>query len=188
MKKYIWILVALLTLTACSSDDNNEKEVENLTAEMLAGLWVSDYAEEGTEGGVSWTRVIESYQFKSDGTGYYECYLLDDQNLAAAEWTRDNCSFRFTISGNTVTIFDQTGDTWPMTYDVSDGKQPQLTDDEGFSVTKATTEQQTLVNQLYADWQGMNSGEEEEEEVQDLNDVDGNVDLNNGGGGVNEVR
>jgi hypothetical protein len=75
-----------------------------------------------------------------------------------------------------------------MTYDVSDGKQPQLTDDEGFSVTKATTEQQTLVNQLYADWQGMNSGEEEEEEVQDLNDVDGNVDLNNGGGGVNEVR
>ena len=162
MKKYIWILVALLTLNACSSDDNDEKKGDALNVEKLAGLWVSDYAEEGTDGNVTWTRILESYQFKSDGTGYYESYLLDGQDLAVAEWTRDNCSFRFTISGNTVTIIDQTGDTWPMTYDVSDGKQPQLTDDDGISVTKATTEQQTLVDQLYADWKAANSGSEDD--------------------------
>ena len=173
-------------LTACHSDDD-EKKVENLTPEMLTGLWVSDYAQSGTKDGKTWTRVLEDYLFKADGTGYYESYLLDGEKLAVAEWTRDNCSFRFTISGNTVTVADQTGDTWTLTYDGSDGRQPRLTDDEGISVTKATAAQQTLVDQLYADWQGKNSGDDDDDGNR-LNNVDGNVDVNNGGGGVNEMR
>ena len=164
MKKYIWFLaVGMLLFTACSSsDDDNKKDdpkVDVLTVEKLAGLWVADYAENGTKDNVSWTRIVEDYLFRADGTGYYESYLLDGQELAVAEWTRDNCSFRYTISGNTVTIADQTGDTWTLTY--ADGK---LTDpDDGISVTKATTAQQTLVEWLYAEWQGMNSGGDDDD-------------------------
>lgn len=188
MKKYIWILVALLTLTACSSDDNNEEKeniVGKLTPELLAGLWVADYAQSATEDGKTWTRVVDAYQFNANGTGYNDLYLLDGDKLVSAESVRDKDKTHYTISGNTVNVtLDNSIMEWTLTY--ADGK---LTDiEEGIVYQKATTEQQTLVNQLYADWQGMNSGEEEEEEVQDLNDVDGNVDLNNGGGGVNEVR
>ena len=144
--------------TACGSDDDDNKKdepkVDALTVEKLAGLWVADYAKSATENGITWTRVVEDHLFRADGTGYYESYLLDGQKLAVAEWTRDNCTFRYTISGNTVTVVDQTGDTWTLTY--ADGK---LTDtDEGTVYRKATTEQQTLVEQLYNDWKGMNSG------------------------------
>ena len=43
------------------------------------------------------------------------------------------------------------------------------------------------MDQLYADWQGANSGDDDDNN-NGLNDVNGNADVNNGGGGVNEVR
>ena len=50
MKKIIWIItVALLTLTACSSDDDNKQEPKDeLTVEKLAGLWVAEYDQSAT--------------------------------------------------------------------------------------------------------------------------------------------
>ena len=157
MKKYICILaVALLTLTACSSDNGESKD--DLTVQKLAGLWAADYAENKTEGDLHWTRVVADYLFRADGTGYYECFLLDGDNYVGAESARGEDGegdFHYTISGNTVTVtIDKTGEKWTMTY--ADGK---LTDtEEGIVYRKATTEQQTLVEQLYNDWKGMNSG------------------------------
>ena len=181
MRKFFWILsVALLTLTACSSDDDDK--VEALTAEQLAGLWVTDYAENGSYGNATWTRVVEDCLFRADGTGYYECYALDGQKYVGAEVVRDDGAIHFTISENTVTItYEKTSAKLTLTY--ADGK---LTAPDRVVFQKATSEQQTLVEQLYADWQAANSGDDDGNN--DLTDVNGNVDVNNGGGGVNDVR
>jgi hypothetical protein len=195
MKKFFnWMMTAILicgasVFTACSSssDDDNggktpEPEKETLTIEKLAGLWVTDYAQSGTEGDKSWTRVVEDILFRANGTGYYECYRLDGEKLVNATSVRDNGELHFTINDNTVTI---TGDENNMTQTLAyaDGKLTV----QGKTLQKATTEQQTLVNQLYADWQAGNSGDDDDDD-NNLDSVDGNVDINNGGGGVNEVR
>jgi len=156
MKKYICILaVALLTLTACSSDNGESKD--DLTVQKLIGLWVSDYKDSGSDDDVSWNRIVKDYVFRADGTGYWECYLLDGNQLVDAEADRDNDATHYTISGNTVTVTrDNSIIKWTLTY--ADGK---LTDpEEGTVYQKATTAQQTLVEWLYSEWQGMNSGEE----------------------------
>lgn len=156
MKKIFWIIsVALLTLTACSSDDDDNK-VQEITVQQLAGLWAADYAENKTEGDLHWTRVVADYLFRADGTGYYECFLLDGENYVGAESARGEDGegdFHYTISGNTVTItIDKTGEKWTMTC--ADGK---LSDPERTAFQKATTAQQTLVEQLYGEWQKANS-------------------------------
>jgi hypothetical protein len=159
-----------------------EPEKDALTVEKLAGLWVTDYAASGTEDGKTWNRMVEDYQFSADGTGYYECYRLDGEIFVSASSVRDNGKLHFTISGNTVTIKgDENNMTQTLAY--ADGKLTVL----GKTLQKVTAEQQTLVSQLYADWQGANSGDNDDEN-KNLSDVDGNADINNGGGGVNEVR
>ena len=151
----VGLLLALLAFTACSSDD--DKKVDDLTVQQLAGLWAADYAENKTEGDLHWTRVVADYLFRADGTGYYECFLLDGDNYVGAESARGEDGegdFHYTISGNTVTItIDKTGEKWTMTY--ADGK---LSDPERTAFQKATTAQQTLVEQLYGEWQKANSG------------------------------
>ena len=104
---------------SCSKDDDN---VEALTAERLAGLWVTEYAESGTDGERTWTRALEDYRFNADGTGYYESYLLDGQNYAGAVLVRDEGALHFTITGNTVSITDdKTSSHRTLTYaDVTD--------------------------------------------------------------------
>ena len=171
MKKYIWMIsVALLTLTACSSsDDDKEEPKDQLTVEKLAGLWVADYAQSATEDGKTWTRVVEDFLFRADGTGYWEIYLLDANKLVGIDGNRDNDLTHYTISGNTVNItLDNSIIECTLTY--ADGK---LTDPEDGTVyQKATTEQQTTIEQLYNEWQGMNSGEEGDDSTvkTDVND------------------
>lgn len=169
--------------TASCSKDDDENNVEALTAERLAGLWVTEYAESGTDGERTWTRALEDYQLNADGTGYYESYLLDGQKFVKATSVRDKGTLHFTISGNTVSITDdKTSSHRTLTY--ADGK---LTDSDRYVFQRATAEQQTLVEQLYGEWQKANSGDDDDKN-NNLNDVNGNVDVNNGGGGVNVVR
>jgi len=170
MKKYFWIFVALLTLTACSSDDENGKDP--LTVEKLAGLWVADYAQSATENGITWTRVVEDFLFRADGTGYWEIYLLDANKLVGADGDRDKDLTHYTISGNTVKItIDNSIIDCTLTY--ADGK---LTDPEGTVYHKATMEEQTLVEQLYSEWQGMNSGDEDDGSTVKTDVIDGYTD------------
>ena len=188
MKKiFQWAMAAALicgisfAAASCSKDDGDN--VEALTAEQLAGLWVTEYAESGTDGERTWTRALEDYRFNADGTGYYESYLLDGQNYASAVLVRDEGALHFTITGNTVSITDdKTSSHRTLTY--ADGK---LTDSDRYVFQRATAEQQTLVEQLYGEWQKANSGDDDDKN-NNLNDVNGNVDVNNGGGGVNVVR
>ena len=189
MKRFLNYLLIAATVcgisfaTASCSKDDDENNVETLTAERLAGLWVTEYAESGTDGERTWTRAVEDYRFNADGTGYYESYLLDGQNYAGAVLVRDEGALHFTITGSTVSITDdKTSSHWTLTY--ADGK---LTDSDRYVFQRATAEQQTLVEQLYGEWQKANSGDDDDKN-NNLNDVNGNVDVNNGGGGVNVVR
>ena len=163
MKKIIWIItVALLTLTACSSDDDNKQEPKDeLTVEKLAGLWVAEYDQSATEDGITWTHVVEDFLFRANGTGYWEIYLLDANKLVGADGNRDTDATHYTISGNTVNItIDNSIIECTLTY--ANGK---LTDPEGTVYHKATTEQQTTIEQLYAEWKGMNSGQGGEDDT-----------------------
>jgi hypothetical protein len=158
MKKYICFLAVMLLFTACGSDDDDNKKdepkVDTLTPQKLTGLWVADYAQSATDDGLSWTRVVEDFLFRGDGTGYWECFLLDGNQLVGAEADRDNGALHYTISGNTITVtLDATGEKRTLTY--ADGK---LTDAEHIVFQRATAAQQAEVEQWYADWQGMNSG------------------------------
>ena len=148
MKKYICILaVALLTLTACSSDNGESKD--DLTVQKLIGLWVSDYKDSGSDDDVSWNRIVKDYVFRADGTGYWECFLLDGNQLVGAEADRDNGALHYTISGNTITVtLDATGEKRTLTY--ADGK---LTDAEHIVFQRATAAQQAEVEAWYAGWQ-----------------------------------
>ena len=176
-------LICCISFAAAScSKDDDEKNIEDLTPQTLAGLWVTDYAESGTDGERTWTRAVEDYRFNADGTGYYESYLTDAGKFVKATSVRDYGTLHFTISGNTVTVKgDRSNKTQTLTY--ADGKLTA----QGKNLLKATAEQQALVDQLYADWQGANSGDDDDNN-NGLNDVNGNADVNNGGGGVNEVR
>jgi len=78
--------------------------------------------------------------------------------------------FHYTISGNTVTI-DKTGEKWTMTY--ADGK---LSDPERIAFQKATTAQQTLVEQLYGEWQKANSGTKDDDTTVKTDVTDGYTD------------
>ena len=151
----VGLLLALLAFTACSSDDDGNKKDDTLTAQELTGLWVAEYDQSATEDGITWTRVVEDFLFRANGTGYWEIYLLDANKLVGADGDRDTDKTHYTISGNIVNItIDNSIIECTLTY--ADGK---LTDtDEGVVYRKATTEQQTLVEQLYNDWKGMNSG------------------------------
>ena len=176
------LMCGTVAFNACKSDNDDEIKVKELTAEMLEGLWVTDNAESGEDGDYSWTRVVEDYKFDADETGYYERYLLDDELLVAVKSVRDADTFHYTISGNTVAITgDENNMAQTLTY--ADGKLTA----QGKTLQKATTEQQTLIEQLYAEWQAGNSGDDDDDDG-NLNDVNGNVDINNGGGGVNEMR
>jgi len=79
-RQLLWVIVAALIggatmLTSCSKDDD-ENVVETLTPKTLAGNWVNDYAEDGTDGEATWSRVVENYSFNDDGMswwGYVHC-------------------------------------------------------------------------------------------------------------------
>jgi hypothetical protein len=162
MKKYICFLAVMLLFAACSSsDDDGGKKDDVLTIEKLAGLWVAEYDQSATEDGKTWTRVVEDFLFRANGTGYWEIYLLDANKLVGADADRDNDATHYTISGNTVTItLDNSIIECTLTY--ANGK---LTDPEGTVYHRATTEQQTTIEQLYNEWQGMNSGQGGEDDT-----------------------
>ena len=159
MKKITKFVLATLIMvagasgfTSCSSDDNDEEKMENLTMEVLKGLWVADYAESGTQGDKTWTRTVEAFQFSEDNTTYHESFQLNGEKLVKVTAIRDDATFSFSISGNTITIKGTDDKTVAFTY--ADGK---LTTPEGKVLQKATAEQKTFIDQLYGESSGGNS-------------------------------
>ena len=168
MKKlFQWVFAATvicgaMTFTACSSSDDGEKTDDNvLTVEKLAGWWIANYADNQTVGDVHWTRVVEDYMFSLDGTGYYEYYQTDGNRLVGAAMLRTTGKLHFTISGNTVAVtLDEMGITWKLNY--ADGKLTLVDGQSSMVYSKATAAQQAEIEQLYNEWKGANSGDDDE--------------------------
>ena len=174
MNKIIFSLMAAILIcgttvfTSCSDDDKGDDNV--LKPEKLAGVWYTSYADDQTVEDLHWTRVVEDYKFNADGTGYYEFYQIEGNKLVGAASTRDNGKLHYTISASpsgaggvvTVTLDAIKGATWTFNY--ADGKLT-VDNDSGSVVngqySKATSAQQTEVDQLYAEWKGSNSDTEE---------------------------
>ena len=163
-KRILWMMAAILTLcgsvmfSSCSKDDDDknnssEQAPKDLTMEVLKGLWVADYAESGTEGDKTWTRTVEAFQFSEDNTTYHESFQLNGEKLVMVKAIRDDATFSYSISGNTITIKGSDDDDKTVAFTYADGK---LTTPEGMVLQKATDEQKTLVNQLYGEASGGN--------------------------------
>ena len=127
MKKFFnWVLAATLicgtsVFTSCSSSDNPVKPT--ISAKDLLYQWVVDYDMEDIEGdGVTVDHAVKVYEFFSDGTGYYEYYLLNKGELEFVEYLRGfNGEFTYTVSNNMVTIklldeFDELEPIWQLTF------------------------------------------------------------------------
>ena len=163
-KRILWMMAAILTLcgsvmfSSCSSDDDDkdnshEQAPKDLTMDVLKGLWVADYAESGTEGDLEWTRTVEAFQFSEDNTTYHESFQLNDGTLVMVKAIRDDATFSYIISGNTITIKGSDDDDKTVAFTYADGK---LTTPEGMVLQKATDEQKTFINQLYGEASGGN--------------------------------
>lgn len=180
MKKTMKHLLTVATVcavsfaaTACKNSDDDGKENDTLPTQQLVGLWVTDYAENGTEGDVSWTRVVEDYLLRDDGTCCYERYALNGQTFVRAESVRGREAFHYFTAGKNLVhiVEDKTSAGRALVY--ANGK---ITDPEGHVFLKATAEQQALVDQLYVDWQGANSAGDDDDNKR--NDVNDNIDVN----------
>jgi hypothetical protein len=178
MKKLFLLLsVALLALTSCSNDDNPAEEV---TDDNVTGSWICQYAEEG----INWLDdpydyIVQYYRFHDDGTGFYEIYYFKDNVLILMDYGRDWYEdFKYTAKGGQVKVtYEYDEESWSLTY-----LKGQLIDQQGHPFAPSTAEQDEQVLEWFTSQHI--AGEDEN----NINDVDGNVDINIGYGGVNDMR
>ena len=101
MKKCMqWVLAAALMISGLGALTSCEK-FEEANQDVLC-QWINIFAEEGIdlETGLPYNQVAEVMEFFENGTGYYECYLLNDDELVCAEYVRGkNGNFRYEVEG-----------------------------------------------------------------------------------------
>ena len=101
MKIKQWVLAAIMMTSGLGMLSSCQQIVEEQLQEV-ACQWVADYAEEGVdpETGLTDNRVVEVYEFLDNNTGYYECYLLNGDELVNAEYVRgENGDFHYEVEG-----------------------------------------------------------------------------------------
>jgi hypothetical protein len=158
-----WVLAAALIISGLGMLSSCEKfEAANRDVQCQ---WICDFAEEGISArtGLEYNRVVEVYEFFENGTGYYECYLLNGDELVSANYVRgENGNFRYEVEGDldlrstvakknaqvsldiTVYLLDRSWTPWTVRY--ADGL---ITDGEGGVFTPATEAQREQILQLY---------------------------------------
>lgn len=84
-----WVLAAILMISGLGVLSSCHQIIEEHIQDVVC-QWVSDYAEEGVdqETGLAYNRVVEVYEFSEKNAGYYECYLLNGDELVNAEYVR----------------------------------------------------------------------------------------------------
>ena len=176
MKKlFLMLTVALLTFTACSNEDNPAETDDNVT-----GSWICQYAEEGyTWLDDPYDYVVQYYRFHDDGMGFYEIYYFKDNELILLDYGRDWYEdFIYLAKGGQVKVtYEYDEVSWTLSY-----ANGQLTDQQGHRFAPSTEEQDEQVLNWFTSQHI--AGEDEN----NINDVDGNVDINIGYGGINEMR
>jgi len=158
-----WVLAAALIISGLGMLSSCEK-FEEANHDILC-QWICDRAEEGISArtGLEYNRVVEVYEFFDNGTGYYECYLLNGDELLSANYVRgENGNFRYDVKGDldlrstvakknahicldlTIFLLDRSWTPWTVRY--ADGL---ITDGEGGVFTPATEAQREQILQLY---------------------------------------
>ena len=158
-----WVLAAALIISGLGMLSSCEK-FEEANHDILC-QWICDRAEEGISArtGLEYNRVVEVYEFFENGTGYYECYLLNGDELLSANYVRgENGNFRYDVKGDldlrstvakknahicldlTIFLLDRSWTPWTVRY--ADGL---ITDGEGGVFTPATEAQREQILQLY---------------------------------------
>lgn len=64
------------TLTSCNDDDINSYETDR----AVHDVWYAQYDAKGTFLGHDYWHVVESYEFRNDGTGVWNRFFFDDEN------------------------------------------------------------------------------------------------------------
>lgn len=101
MKIKQWVLAAILITSGLGVLSSCHQIIEEHIQDVVC-QWVSDYAEEGVdqETGLAYNRVVEVYEFSEKNAGYYECYLLNGDELVNAEYVRgENGDFHYDVDG-----------------------------------------------------------------------------------------
>ena len=163
MRIMLWVLAAALIISGLGVLTSCEK-FEEANHDILC-QWICDHAEEGISArtGLKYSRVVEVYEFFENGTGYYECYLLNGDELVSANYVRgENGNFRYDVEGGldlrstvakknahicldlTIFLLDRSWTPWTVRY--ADGL---ITDGEGGVFTPATEAQREQILQLY---------------------------------------
>ena len=76
--KNIWMMALLLLICSmpalfASCDD----EKDDQTKADVTGRWYAEYEKTGTEGQISYSKVIQYYEFEAGGQGYWTKFLLN---------------------------------------------------------------------------------------------------------------
>jgi hypothetical protein len=140
--------------------------------------WIADYAEVVTDEseGTLYDRVVKVYEFFNDGTGYYEHYLLkDDEILYALNLRGENGDFEYTVSNDKVTIkladlYGENDSTWMVSC-----ANQILTDPDGKAFRHSTKAEREQVFAWYEEWHGG-----EAEGTIDLSTVNGHITVKDG--------
>ena len=101
MKIKQWVLVAILMTSGLGVLSSCQQIVDEQMQDFVC-QWVADYAEEGVdqETGLAYNRIVEVYEFSEKNAGYYECYLLNGDELVNAEYVRgENGDFHYEVEG-----------------------------------------------------------------------------------------
>jgi len=162
MKIVQWMLAAILMTSGLGMLSSCHQIIEEQMQDVVC-QWVSDYAEEGVdpETGLAFNRVVEVYEFSEKNAGYYECYLLNGDELVNAEYVRgENGDFHYDVDGAIdlrstmkqrkldicldvwIFLLDRSG-MWTMRYD--DG----LLDDGDHIFTPSTEAQREQILKWY---------------------------------------
>jgi hypothetical protein len=102
MKKMQWALIAILVTCGLGMLSSCEQIEQQESRDVLC-QWVSEFAEESTdpETGLAYNRVVEVYEFFQNNIGYYEWYLLNDDELVNAACDRDERGkFHYDVDGD----------------------------------------------------------------------------------------
>ena len=133
------------------------------TPSDIAGQWVADYAEKDVIYNTAYNRLVEEYSFRTNGTGYYEAFMLNGATLVGIEFMENgttphntgfgqNGNFKYTIKGHDVCVMTDEGDVqWKVKY--TNGRLYDLFDPDDIIVLQpATTAQREQIALWRASW------------------------------------
>jgi len=101
MKIMQWMLAAILMTSGLGMLSSCQQIVDEQMQDFVC-QWVADYAEDGVDPdtGLAYNRVVEVYEFFEKNVGYYECYLLNGDELVNAEYVRgENGDIHYDVDG-----------------------------------------------------------------------------------------